>query len=268
MGSVWGSFVHWFAQVIQFMYGLTVSLGIPNYGLAIILLTIVIKLVLFPLSQKQMKSMREMQELQPKLKYLQEKYKDDPQTMQMKVMELYKEHGVNPFSGCLPLLIQLPIFMAFYYALIRFKFTENASFIWIPNIANPDPYYILAVLAAVTTFLQQRVSMVDTKDPTQKSMLYVMPLFMAWVAATVPAGLPLYWVVFNILGILQQLYVNYGHKKAKLETGVGLQVEMSQEVNTVKKESVKPAPGQKVTGRDKGGKNHASPSNRKKRKKH
>lgn len=267
MGSLWGSFVHWFAQVIQFMYGLTVSLGIPSYGLAIILLTIVIKLVLFPLSQKQMKSMREMQELQPKLKYLQEKYKDDPQTMQMKVMELYKEHGVNPFSGCLPLLIQLPIFMAFYYALIKFKFTENAAFLWIPNIANPDPFYILAVLAALTTYLQQRVSMVDTKDPTQKTMLYMMPLFMAWVATTVPAGLPLYWVVFNILGILQQLYVNYGHKKAKLDTGVGLQVEMSRE-GRAETESVKASPGGKVTGRDKGGKNHASPSNRKKRKKH
>ena len=180
MGSVWGSFVHWFAQVIQFMYGLTVSLGIPNYGLAIILLTIVIKLVLFPLSQKQMKSMREMQELQPKLKYLQEKYKDDPQTMQMKVMELYKEHGVNPFSGCLPLLIQLPIFMAFYYALIRFKFTENASFIWIPNIANPDPYYILAVLADGNYFFAAASIHGRHQGPTPKIHALVMPLHAGW----------------------------------------------------------------------------------------
>jgi len=195
------------------MYELTVNLGVPNYGLAIIFMTIAIKLVLFPLTQKQLKSMRGMQEIQPKLKYLQEKYKDDPQTMQVKVMEMYKEHGVNPFGGCLPLIIQMPIFIAFYQSLLSFNFkvVEHAAFLWIPNIGVKDPYYILAILAALTTYLQQRVTMVDTKDPTQKSMLYFMPLFMAWIAATMPAGLPLYWVMFNIIGILQQLYVNYSH---------------------------------------------------------
>ncbi|MBP8820245.1 MAG: membrane protein insertase YidC, partial [Syntrophomonadaceae bacterium] len=200
------------------MYGLTVSLGVPNYGLAIIFMTIAIKLVLFPLTQKQLKSMRGMQEIQPKLKYLQEKYKDDPQTMQVKVMEMYKEHGVNPFGGCLPLIIQMPIFIAFYQSLLHFNFkvVEHASFLWIPNIGAKDPYFILAVLAAATTYVQQRVTMVDTKDPTQKSMLYFMPLFMAWIAATMPAGLPLYWVMFNLLGILQQLYVNRSHQRAKL----------------------------------------------------
>ena len=281
---MWQSFVQWFADVIQFMYGLTVSLGVPNYGLAIIFMTITIKLVLFPLTQKQLKSMRSMQEIQPKLKYIQEKYKEDPQTMQMKVMEMYKEHGVNPFGGCLPLIIQMPIFIAFYQSLLHFNFkvAEHAGFLWIPNIGAKDPYFILAVLAALTTYLQQRVTMVDTKDPTQKSMLYVMPLFMAWIAATMPAGLPLYWVAFNTLGILQQLYVNYSHQKLKLATGTGIEMNLEAEGKAVETGKAKTSTGKTVekdkpkakvstkkgAGRDKGGKSHnGSPDNRKKRKK-
>lgn len=266
---MWQSFVQWFADVIQFMYGLTESLGVANYGLAIIFMTIAIKLVLFPITQKQLKSMRGMQEIQPKLKYLQEKYKDDPQTMQAKVMEMYKEHGVNPFGGCLPLIIQMPIFIAFYQSLLHFNFkvAEHASFLWIPNIGTKDPFFILAVLAAVTTYLQQRVTMVDTKDPTQKSMLYFMPLFMAWIAATLPAGLPLYWVTFNILGILQQLYVNYSHQKAKLATGTGIEFSVEAEGKTVETVKPKASTGNKAAGRDKGGKKNGSPDNRKKGKK-
>lgn len=271
---MWHAFVQWFAEVIQILYGLTSNIGVPNYGLAIILMTILIKLALFPLTQKQLKSMRAMQELQPKIKYLQDKYKQDPQTMQMKVMELYKAHGVSPFGGCLPLLIQMPIFIAFYQSLLHFDFkvAAHASFLWIPNIGNSDPYYILAILAAATTFLQQRVSMVNANDPTQKTMLYIMPLFMAWIAATMPAGLPLYWVMFNILGILQQLYVNWGSKRAKLATGTGIQVEAVEEPVEEKSKQdiikVDNAATEKSAGREKGGKNtNGSPNNRKKRKK-
>ncbi|MGI5912126.1 MAG: YidC/Oxa1 family membrane protein insertase [Syntrophomonadaceae bacterium] len=267
---MWQSFVQWFADVIQFMYGLTASLGIPNYGLAIIFMTIAIKVVLFPLTQKQLKSMRGMQEIQPKLKYIQEKYKDDPQTMQVKVMEMYKENGVNPFGGCLPLLIQMPIFIAFYQSLLNFNFkvAEHASFLWIPNIGDKDPFFLLAVLAALTTYLQQRVTMVDITDTTQKTMLYIMPLFMAWIAATMPAGLPLYWVVFNILGILQQLYVNYSHRQAKLATGTGIILNTEVEGKKVENEKYKASAEEKVARRDKGGNKNGSPSNRKKRKKH
>ena len=269
---MWHAFVQWFAEIIHVMYGITVSIGLPNYGLAIILLTIIIKIILFPLTQKQMKSMRAMQEIQPKIKYIQDRYKDDAQIMQMKIMEVYKQYGVNPFGGCLPLLIQMPIFIAFYQSLFRFDFkvVEHAGFLWIPNIGNPDPYYLLAVLAAGTTFLQQRVTMVDTKDPTQKTMLYIMPLFMAWIAATMPAGLPLYWVMFNILGIMQQLYVNWSRKKATLDTGTGLQVETVIEGDIVEKgKTTDISKDKKKAGRDKGGKkNDGRPEyNRKKRKK-
>lgn len=265
---MWQAFVHWFSNVINFMYGLTVQFGVPSYGLAIILMTIAIKLVLFPLTQKQLKSMSAMQEIQPKAKWIQEKYKDDPQVMQKKVMELYKEHGVNPMGGCLPLLVQMPIFIAFYRSLLDFNFVEvaHARFLWIPNIGQPDPYYLLAILAALTTFLQQKVAMVDTKDPTQKSMLYFMPIFMAWIAIKLPAGLPLYWVVFNILGILQQLYVNQSRKAAKLATGTGLTIEVneSEQDSADKEESV----SEKAARRGKGGKeNNAGADSRKKGKK-
>lgn len=262
---MWQSFVQWFAEIIQLMYQLTGQLGVPNYGLAIIFMTIAIKLVLFPITQKQMHSMRAMQQLQPKMKYLQEKYKNEPQVMQTKLMELYKEHGVSPFSSCLPLLIQMPIFIAFYQSLLKFPFAvaEHASFLWIPNIGARDPYYLLAVLAAVTTYFQSKISMVDTKDPTQKSMLYVMPLFMAWIAATMPAGLPLYWVMFNLLGILQQIYVNRSSSRLLADAGTGVQVESV--ANHVERPGKEVTAQQQATGRDKGGKN--SSGNTKYRKK-
>ncbi|NLV20939.1 MAG: membrane protein insertase YidC [Syntrophomonadaceae bacterium] len=286
---MWSSFVQWFAGVIDFTYGLTAQIGLPNYGLAIIFMTIAIKLLMFPLTQKQMKSMRAMQEIQPKTKYIQEKYKDDPQVMQQKIMELYKEHGVSPFGGCLPLLIQMPIFIAFYQALFNFKFVNlaHAGFLWIPNIGKPDPYFILAILAAVTTFYQQKISMVDSKDPTQKTMLYFMPLFMAFIAYKLPAGLPLYWVVFNILGIIQQLYVNSQKKVLAVSTATAsINVETQEKTkasataeaggktgNAGKEKGKTAAAGEvggktKDAGRDKGGKvKNASPNSRKKGKK-
>lgn len=261
---MWQTFVQWFASVINLMYGLTVQIGLPSYGLAIILMTIAIKLVMFPLTQKQMKSMSAMQKIQPQTKYIQEKYKDDPQVMQQKIMEMYKEQGVSPFGGCLPLLIQMPIFIAFYQSLFNFKFINeaHASFLWIPNIANPDPYFILAILAAVTTYLQQKVSMVESNDPTQKTMLYFMPVFMAWIAYKMPAGLPLYWVVFNILGILQQLYVNKSNQTVVATSGTNMQAEVQEKKNPSLNQEDKSET--KVAGRDKGGKDkNAGPNNRK-----
>ncbi|MGI5879990.1 MAG: YidC/Oxa1 family membrane protein insertase [Syntrophomonadaceae bacterium] len=264
---MWHSFVQWFAEIIQILYDFTGTLGVPNYGLAIILMTIAIKLIMFPLTQKQMKSMRAMQELQPKMKYIQEKYKEDPQIMQTKVMELYKEHGVNPFGGCLPLLIQMPIFIAFYQSLFNFNFrvVEHARFLWIPNIGSPDPYHLLAVFAAATTYLQQRISMVDTNDPTQKSMLYIMPLFLGYIAWTMPAGLPLYWVMFNILGIAQQLYVNRSSKLLQPDTGTGIRAEAVEETKQVVKSTMPVTTPKQETGRDKGGKKKNGGSNNRKK---
>jgi len=265
-------------------------MGIPNYGVAIILLTIVIKVVLFPLTQKQLKSMRTMQEMQPRMKWIQEKYKDDPQTMQTEIMKMYKEHGASPFSGCLPLLIQLPIFIAFYQALLQMSKTAfihaaNPGFLWIANlgvIVSKDPSltrFILPLLAGFTTYYQQKITMVDAKDPTQKSMLYFMPLMMAWIAYTVPAGLSVYWVMFNILGILQQMYVNYTHGPVKIATGTKgaskTVLEPQREPNLEQETALKPEKKTEkksstvdtTAGRDKGGKSkNGGPVNRKKRK--
>ena len=207
---MWQSFIDFFIRVIEYTYELTVKLGVPSYGLAIVFMSIAIKLIMFPINQYQLNSMRRMQQLTPKMKELQERYKYDKAKLNEKIAELYSENKVNPLGGCLPLLVQMPIFIAFYRALSSMEYTvaEHAGFLWVPNIAEPDPYYGFAILAALTTFIQQRVSMADMSDKTQRAMLFTMPLMMGWLAVNLPAGLPLYWVVFNVLGILQQIFVN------------------------------------------------------------
>ncbi|WP_366923440.1 YidC/Oxa1 family membrane protein insertase [Metallumcola ferriviriculae] len=218
---MWASLVDFISQSIQFFYILTLKLGIPNYGLAIILFTIVIKVILYPLTHKQMDAMRKMQELQPKIKEVQKKHKNDSQKSQQAMMELYREHGANPLSGCWPLLIQMPILFALFRSLRVFfdpvqhpvyVNLTHASFFWVKNLGNADPF-ILPVLVGITTFLQQKVTTTGT-DQTQKTMLYVMPIFLAWVSRNFPGGLALYWVVFSILGTVQQIYIN------KQSTGV------------------------------------------------
>ena len=220
---MWKAIVSGFSDLIQFSYHVTDLAGLANYGLAIILITFLIKLILYPLTNTQMKSMRNMQAIQPKLKELQARYKDNPEKMQAETMKLYKEKGVNPFGGCLPLLIQMPILIAFYQALIKFEYAvpADAAFLWIPNISLPDPYYILPVLTAVTTYLHQKISAVDSNDPTQKTMMMVMPLFIGWIAMRFASGLAIYWVMFNLLNILQQMYVNYRNRGNLAVSGAG-----------------------------------------------
>lgn len=196
--------------LMNWLYHLTVTVGLPSYALAIILLTVLIKVILYPLSKKQMKSMVMMQKIAPKVKEIQEKYKSkDPQKMQQMIMELYKENNVNPMAGCLPLVIQMPILIALYRALYGFKFINpaDAHFFWVPSLSTKDPYFILPVLAAVTTYIQSRLT-TNPADTTQKTMLYTMPLFIGWISSTVPAGLALYWVVFNVVGAIQQYFIN------------------------------------------------------------
>jgi YidC/Oxa1 family membrane protein insertase len=211
--------------LINLCYIFTNIIGLPNYGLAIIFLTVLIKLVLYPLTLKQMRSMAVMQQLAPKVKEIQAKYKEkDPQKMQKKIMELYQEKNVNPLAGCLPMLIQLPILIALYRALLHFDYSNpaHANFFWISSLSQMGDYlYILPVLAGVSTYFQTQMTM-TTNDPTQKIMLFTMPIFIAWICTTVPAGLALYWVIFNILGIIQQYFINkqmIGIKEAASESG-------------------------------------------------
>jgi len=178
---------------------------IPNYGFVLILFSVFIKVILFPLSRKSTTSMAKMQEVQPKILELREKYKKDPKKMNTEVMKLYKEHGVNPVGGCLPLLLQMPLFFALYQVLNATIELRGANFIlWIKDLSQQDPLYILPVLMGITMFVQQKMTM---KDPKQQMMVYLMPAVMTFVFLSMPAGLVLYWTMFNILSFAEQLYV-------------------------------------------------------------
>lgn len=203
-------------EVLNFFYNFTITIGVPSYGLAIVLLTIMIKMALYPLSVKQMRSLKITQQLQPKIKAVQERYKKDPQKAQAAVMDVYKQYGANPLSGCLPLLVQMPILIALYQALYTFKFpvAAHASFLyspsmnfWIQSLKEPDKFLIMPILAAATTYALQRMT-TNSQDTTQRTMLYVMPLFIGFITYSMPSGLGLYWVVTNIVGAGQQYFIN------------------------------------------------------------
>ena len=202
--------------VLESLHSLTDLAGVGSYGLAIILLTVIIKMLLYPLTVKQVKSMKAMQELSPKMKKIQEKYKDNPQVMQQKVGALYKEAGVNPLAGCLPLVIQMPILMGMYYALYNFSYPspEAAQFLWLPSMSEADPLYILPVLSAFTTFLQQKMTTTEMNQQ-MKIMMTVMPIFIGWISLTFPSGLVLYWVTMNVVQIAQQWWMYRGEDTKK-----------------------------------------------------
>ena len=194
--------------VLGGLYNINSMFGLVSYGYAIILLTIIVKFLLYPLTVKQVKSMKAMQEIAPKMKKIQEKYKDNPQVMQQKVAAMYQEAGVNPLAGCLPLLVQMPILMGMYYSLYNLEYpsADAAQFLWLPSLSEADPYYILPILNVLTTFYQTRQTS-DMSNPQMKMMMLIMPLFIGFISLTFPSGLVLYWVVMNICQILQQWWI-------------------------------------------------------------
>jgi YidC/Oxa1 family membrane protein insertase len=193
---------------------------IPNYGVAIILLTVMVRLCTAPLAAKQMKSMKRMGEIQPKMKALQEKHKDDRQQQSQEMMKLYKEAGVNPLGGCLPMVFQIPVFIGLYYALQSSIDLRQAPFmLWIDDLSRPEtlfaipgvgwPVRVLPVLMTLSMVLQQRMTPMTTMDPVQaRTMMIVMPVMFFFMFYGFPAGLVLYWFVSNLLAIAQQLYLN------------------------------------------------------------
>ena len=175
-----------------------------NWGWSIILLTILVKIIFFPLSQKGFKSMQKMQRVQPHLKRLQELYKDDKEKLNVAMMELYKEHKVNPLGGCLPMILQIPIFFALYKVLLESIEIKGAGFIlWIEDMGQKDPYYITPVLMGVTMFIQQWMTPA-VGDPTQRKVMMAMPVIFTFLFLSFPSGLVIYWLVNNILTIIQQ----------------------------------------------------------------
>lgn len=199
---------HIVSGVLTILHDITMAAGFMSYGWAIILLTILVKIALYPLTVKQVQSMRAMQELAPKMKAIQEKYKDKPQEMQKKIGELYQKAGVNPLAGCLPMLIQMPILMGMYYALYNYKFEEGTEiFFWMQNLAAPDPLYILPLLSAATTYYMSKQTSTGGNEAQTRIMLMVMPVFIGWLSMQFPAGLVLYWVTMNVVQIVQQWWM-------------------------------------------------------------
>lgn len=215
MDFLWSLFeplVHLLQVFVEVMYQLTVAVGMPSYGMAIILMTIAIKMIMYPLTVKQVKSMKAMQELQPKMKRLQDQYKTNPQILQQEVQKLYQEAGVNPLAGCLPLLVQMPILMAIFYALRDATYEGvNPSFLWLPSLSEADPYYILPVLSAVSTYLTSRQT-TDDSNQQMKMMMYIMPLFIGWMSMTFAAGLVIYWITMNLVQVVQQWLIFRGEE--------------------------------------------------------
>ncbi|AEE92736.1 MAG: membrane protein insertase YidC [Tepidanaerobacter acetatoxydans] len=175
-----------------------------SYGIAIILLTVLIKLILLPFSFMQINSMKKMQEITPLQQELQKKYKNDKEKLNMEIMKLYQENKINPMGGCLPLLIQFPVIIALFRVFQTYDFA-GASFLWISNLSKPDSTFILPILAAVTTYIQTKLSTPAGADNPNASMNIIMPLMIGWFSVKFAAGLALYWVVSNVVQIVQQL---------------------------------------------------------------
>lgn len=181
-----------------------------SYGLAIVIVTIIIRLVLLPLMIQQTRSSKAMQALQPEIQKIREKYSSKDQKTQQKLqqetMELFQKHGVNPLAGCLPILVQMPILVAFYHAIMRTAEIKTDTFLWF-SLGSPD--YVLALLAGVTTFTQQKIMMGQAPpNPQMKMMLYIMPIMIIVFAINFPAALSLYWVIGNIFMIVQTYFIS------------------------------------------------------------
>ncbi|WP_440616139.1 membrane protein insertase YidC [Cysteiniphilum sp. 6C5] len=196
-----------FISVIIFWLMTIIHGVVANWGLSIILVTVLIKLLFYPLSAKSYKSMAKMRMLQPRMKKLQELYKGDRQKLGRKMMEMYKEEKVNPASGCLPILIQIPVFIALYWVLLESVQLRQAPFIfWIHDLASKDPYFILPILMGISMFVQQKISPTSA-DPTQAKIMMLMPVIFTVFFASFPSGLVLYWLTNNVISIAQQWYI-------------------------------------------------------------
>lgn len=202
-------------NILNFFYQL-----VHNWGVALILLSLLVYFALYPLSLKQMRSVKEMQRLQPLIEELKKANKGNPQKLNNEIMELYKEHKVNPLGGCLPLLLQMPIFFALYNGLMRSIVLKGSHFLWIRDLAEPDKLPILGreinilpILMAIGMFFQQKISMASASGEAaeqQKIMLYLMPVMFGFIFYSMPSGLVLYWLVNSILMLVYQLKISRG----------------------------------------------------------
>jgi YidC/Oxa1 family membrane protein insertase len=208
LGDIWNAaIVGPLTNALVALYGM-----LGSYGLAIIVLTFAIKIITFPLTLKQIQSTKGMRDIQPHLEELKKKYGKDRQKMTEETMRLYKEHGVNPAMGCLPLLIQMPIWFGLYAALIALSNDSpdfQKGFLWLPSLAQPDPFYLLVVLTVISQYAVQKMMTIPSSDPQQQMMakvMMIMPFTFGFIAMQVPSGLVLYWVTTNVFTFFQQLF--------------------------------------------------------------
>jgi YidC/Oxa1 family membrane protein insertase len=207
------------------MHGLVEAIiSNPNlsYGITIILFTLVMRILLLPLSLKQTKSTVKMSAIQPEVKKIQEKYKKDPQKAQQEVMKIYKENDVSPMGGCLPMLVQFPILIAMFYVFQHIDY-QGAGFLWLPSLTKPDPYYILPLISGITTYFSTK-SMQGSSDAQaakQASTMNIgMSIFFTFMSLKFLGALVLYWVVNNILQLLQNLAFKKDFQRSKSENNM------------------------------------------------
>jgi YidC/Oxa1 family membrane protein insertase len=194
---------------------------VKNWGVAIILVTVLIKLAFYKLTAASGRSMAKMREIQPRMKALQERYKDDRQQLSQAMMDLYKREKVNPAAGCLPILIQMPFFLAFYWVLLESVEMRQAPFaLWITDLSSRDPYFILPLIMGVAMFFQQKLNPAPA-DPVQAKVMQIMPIVFTGFFAFFPSGLVLYWVTNTVLSIAQQWRINkVVHEEALAGKGI------------------------------------------------
>ena len=190
-------------NVLEFIYGY-----VGNFGWSIILFTVLMRICFFPLAQQSFKSMAKMKKLTPRMTALKERYGDDKKKFSEALMKVYKEEKVNPLGGCLPILIQIPVFIALYWVIIESVEMRHAPFIgWIEDLSSKDPFFVLPILMGLSMFVQQKLNP-PPADPTQQKIFMFLPIIFTLLFATFPSGLVLYWFANNILSIAQQYVIN------------------------------------------------------------
>ncbi|MBN1830048.1 MAG: membrane protein insertase YidC [Deltaproteobacteria bacterium] len=203
-----GSWIKWLALPLLVVLK-TIYQYVPNYGMAIIILTILIKMIFWPLGNMSYRSMKKMQQLQPQMQQLRDKYKNDKARLNQEVMGLYKTHKVNPMGGCIPIVVQLPVFFGLYRSLLYSIDLRHAPFLlWIQDLSAKDPYYITPIIMGATMFIQQKMTPTPGGNEMQAKLMLWMPVIFTFMFLSFPSGLVLYWLFNNILSIGQQYFIN------------------------------------------------------------
>ena len=209
----------WFISQPLFALLTFIQSFVSNWGVAIIMITLIVKGAMYPLTKVQYESMAKMRNLKPKIDELQARYKDDRSKMGPAMMELYRKEKVNPMGGCLPMLVQMPIFLALYWVFVESVELRQAPFmLWIQDLSTQDPYYVLPVLFGISMFVMQKLTPMTVTDPMQQKIMLWMPVVFSVFFLWFPSGLVLYWLVSNLISLAQMLYIYRGMEKKGLYT--------------------------------------------------